>query len=320
MAINKAMRTALRALSYPASIDVEKTYKVERVIRGLRTPLSPLYQLWDHKIERDGHEVRVRIYTPKEQTDSRLLLFFHGGGWVLENVDTYNSVCRNLAKKTGCRVASVEYGLAPEHTFPEGLEDCYAAAREVYRNPERFGVASHEITLIGDSAGGNLAAAVSLMARDRGEFQVAQQILIYPATYNDHSPASRFASVRENGDGYLLTAKRVNDYMALYAGGNPENLKNPYFAPLLAEDLSRQPRTLVITAEFDPLRDEGEAYAYALRRAGNVVAMYRMPDALHGYFSLPIRYPLVRQTFDMIDHFLNGEAASCRTINETEKR
>ena len=271
MAISKAMRAALRALSYPANIDVGKTYKVERAVRGLRKPLAPLYHLWDHKIERDGREIRVRIYTPKKQTGARLLLFFHGGGWVLENVDTYNAVCRNLARRTGCRVASVEYGLAPEHVFPEGLEDCYAAAREVYCHPEQFGVRSQEITLIGDSAGGNLAAAVSLMARDRGEFEVAQQILIYPATYHDHSPDSRFDSVRENGTGYLLTAKRVCDYMMLYAGGDETRMQNPYFAPLLAEDLSRQPRTLVVTAEFDPLCDEGEAYAQALREAGNSV-------------------------------------------------
>lgn len=320
MAINKAMRTALRALSYPASIDLSKTYKVERVLRGLSAPLSPLYQLWDKKIERDGHEVRVRIYTPKVQTDNRLLLFFHGGGWVLENVDTYNTVCRNLAKRTGCRVASVEYSLAPEHAFPEGLEDCYAAARAVYQNPDLFGVDCREITLIGDSAGGNLAAAVSLMARDRGEFEIARQILIYPATYNDHSPDSRFESVRENGYDYLLTAKRVRDYMALYAGDEPECMNDPYFAPLLAKNLSRQPRTLVVTAEFDPLRDEGEAYAYALRRAGNEVMLYRMPDTLHGYFSLPPRYSAVRHTYDMIDHFLNGEAASCRETKQKESK
>lgn len=319
MAISKAMRAALHALSYTANIDLEKTYRVERAVRSLRTPLAPLYHLWDHKIERDGHDIRVRIYTPKKQTDGRLLLFFHGGGWVLESVDTYNAVCRNLARRTGCRVASVEYGLAPEHVFPEGLEDCYAAAREVYRHPEQFGVRSQEITLVGDSAGGNLAAAVSLMARDRGEFEVAQQILIYPATYHDHLPDSRFDSVRENGTDYLLTAKRVCDYMMLYAGGDPKHMRNPYFAPLLAPDLSRQPRTLVITAEFDPLRDEGEAYARALREAGNSVEQYRMPDALHGYFSLPVRFPMVRRTYDLIEQFLNGESIACQTINATEK-
>lgn len=307
MAISNTMRAALHALSYPAEIDADKTYRLERAFKSLSTPLSPLYHLWDHRIEREGREIRVRIYTPPKVADGRLLLFFHGGGWVLENIDTYNSVCRSLARYTGCRVASVEYGLAPEHLFPVGLEDCYAAAREVYLHPEDFGVQSHEITLIGDSAGGNLAAAVSLMARDREEFTVSQQILIYPATYNDHTPESRFDSVRENGYDYLLTAKRVQDYMAMYAGCDPRLVTSPYFAPLLSSDLSRQPRTLVITAEFDPLRDEGEEYAYALARAGAEVVLHRMPDALHGYFSLPSRFPLVRRTYSILCQFLNGE-------------
>lgn len=320
MAISSALRLALRALSYPASIGVHKTYKVERAIKGLGTPLSPLYQLFDRKIERDGHEIRVRLYAPKQQTEEQLLLFFHGGGWVLENVDTYNNVCRNLARVTGCRVASVEYGLAPEHVFPEGLEDCYAVARAIHLDPAQFGASCGKITLIGDSAGGNLAAAVSLMARDRGEFSVARQVLIYPATFNDHSEHSPFASVRENGENYLLTAKRVREYMMLYAGGDEAALSNPYFAPLLAKDLSRQPRTLVITAEFDPLRDEGEAYAEALRSAGADVSVFRMPDTLHGYFSLPTRFCSVRRTFQMIQNFLNGETDSCQTTNPTENR
>lgn len=310
MAISKAMHLALRALSYPASMDIEKTYKAQRVLETVKAPLlSPLYQLWDQKVERNGKEIRVRIYRPKEQTKKHLLLFFHGGGWVLETVDTYNSVCKNLAKKTGCVVASVEYSLAPEHIFPEAVEDCYAVAKEVYKAPEHFGVEEHEITLIGDSAGGNLAAAVSLLARDRGEFSVHQQVLLYPATYNDHSESSKFDSVRENGEDYLLTSKRVREYMELYAGGDPEKINSPYFAPLLAKDFSNQPRTLVITAEFDPLRDEGEAYAEALKRAENFALSVRMPDALHGYFSLPPRYAIVRHTYNIIEHFLNGDTA-----------
>ncbi len=313
MPINRAMRAALRALSYPANIDLAGVYKVERAFDHIRKPLlSPLYQLWDKKVERDGHEVRIRIYNPRSQTDERLLLFFHGGGWVHESVDTYSKVCRNLAHSTGCRVASVEYRLAPEYVFPEGLEDCYAAAQAVYKEPELFGVKASEITLIGDSAGGNLAAAVSLMARDRGEFEVSQQILIYPATYNDHTPDSKFESVRTNGSGYLLTSARIENYMAMYVGDKPERRNSPYFAPLLADDLTRQPRTLVITAEYDPLRDEGEAYAHALRKAGNDTVAYRMPDALHGYFSLPPRFTPVRKTFELINDFLNGEATACQ--------
>lgn len=317
MAISKTARAALRALSYPASIEVDKTYKVERALRQMRAPLAPLYQMWDRRIERNGREVRVRLYTPPKGANGRLLLFFHGGGWVVENVDTYNRVCRNMAKRTGCQVASVEYALAPEAPFPEGLKDCYAAARAVYRHPEELGVRARSITLIGDSAGGNLAAAVSLLARDRGEFQVEQQILIYPATHPDHSPSSPFPSVRENGTDFLLTSRRVEDFIELYSGGDPEKLRSPYLAPLLAGDLTRQPRTLVITAEFDPLRDEGEAYAAALAAAGAEVTMHRMPDALHGYFSLPLRFAQVRRTYEWIDDFLKRGDELCQTSSET---
>lgn len=319
MSINPAMRAALRALSYTSSIGVSRTYKAERALRRLRAPLAPLYRHWDQRIERNGRQIPVRIYEPAELQDQRLLLFFHGGGWVLENLDTYNSVCRNLAKQTGRRVISVEYALAPEHPFPEGLEDCYAAARVLYNNPAYFGVQAQDITLIGDSAGGNLAAAVSLLARDRGEFSVQQQVLIYPATYHDHSPQSRFDSVRENGTDYLLTSRRVCEYMEMYAGNNSDNLKSPYFAPLNAPDLSYQPRTLVITAQYDPLRDEGEAYAARLQESGAEVSLCRMEDALHGYLSLPARFPLVRQTFTIIRQFLNGEDVSCSTNLKAEK-
>ena len=305
MAISKATRTALRLLSYPASVDVDKSYKAERAIQQLRAPLAPLYQIWDYRLQREDRSIRVRLYPPAKKSQSQeLLLFFHGGGWVTESVDTYNHVCRDMARRTGRYVASVEYALAPESPFPQGLEDCYAVAKQVQSQPEILGVPFRSITLVGDSAGGNLAAAVSLLARDRGEFAVDSQVLIYPATYNDHTPESPFPSIRENAFGFLLTSRRVEDFMELYSGGDPEKRASPYFAPLLAKDLSCQPRTLVITAQYDPLRDEGEAYGAALRRAGGQVEVRRMPDALHGYFSLPLRFAKVRQTYQWICEFL----------------
>ncbi|MDO4546482.1 MAG: alpha/beta hydrolase [Clostridia bacterium] len=311
MAINKAIRVALKALSYPASMDLEKTFVAQRLFEVVKAPLSPLYKLWDHRIERDGHEIRIRIYNPQEQADmrddKRVLLFFHGGGWVHETIDTYNNVCRALSRATGCRVASVEYSRAPEHAFPQALEDCYSAARAIYQNPDEFDIEADEIMLIGDSAGGNLAAATSLMARDRGEFVISGQILIYPATWYDHSATSPFQSVHDNGEDYLLTSKRIQEYMAWYAGDNPDCRFNPYFSPLNSTDFSNQPRTLVITAEYDPLRDEGEAYAMKLREAGNDAWYIRMPDMLHGYFALPSRFAPVRQTHDIIISFLNGD-------------
>lgn len=309
MALNKVMQTALKALSYP-DIKMKKHYKAIRQMINLAHPpyLKAFYKIWDHKIVLEGREIQVRIFSPEDAPEHPpVLLFFHGGGWVTGNIDSYTNVCARLADLTGQIVASVDYRLAPEYRFPEGLHDCYQVAREVYRNPEElFGVEPSQITLIGDSAGGNLAAAVSLMAKDRGEFLPDRQILLYPAVYSDYSPSSPFPSVVENGSDYLLTQKTLCDYMDLYQSC-PEDRENPYFAPYLAGDLSGQPDTLVITAEYDPLRDEGEAYAERLRQAGNEVVCYRVPDVLHGFFSLPPRFPAVRQCYEWIRAFSLSE-------------
>lgn len=303
MAINKAMQLALKALSYP-EIDIRETYKAKRSLANIYLPaLNPLYKLFDRKILSNGREINARLYPPRDSSRKLLILFFHGGGWVTESVDTYNNVCKTLAKQTNAKVISVEYSLAPEHKFPVGVEDCYAAAKDVHLYPELYDADGYEIVLAGDSAGGNLAAAVSLMARDRGEFKVKEQILIYPSTYHDHGENSPYASVHTNATGYLLTSKHICEYIELYKGSD-DDLLNPYFAPLLSKDLSDQPRTLIITAEFDPLRDEGEAYGTALAAAGNTVRVYRMKDALHGFFSLDYRFPHVKRSYKLIDDFL----------------
>ena len=308
MAINRAMRAALHVLAYP-EVDIKKTYLVEREIKKLtarRLKNPSLYHIWEHKIFCGDHEVPVRIFMPDNRRRDCILLFFHGGGWVTGTVDSYSAVCADMANMTGCLVASVDYLLAPEHRFPAGLEDCYAVARELFLNRELMGAL--DIVLIGDSAGGNLAAAVSLMARDRGEFLPGRQILIYPAVGNDYSENSPYPSVHENGTGYLLTAKRVQDYLALYRSSE-EDLKNPYFAPLQATSFAEQPDTLLITAQYCPLRDEGETYGQKLRDEGGYVEIHRIPDVLHGYFSLPVRYGPVKQTYEIINRFLEGDNA-----------
>lgn len=307
MAINKFMLAVLKALSYP-ELDLKHNYKLDRAFNALtHPPLVNPYKMWDYQLTVDGRPLPVRIFTPETAARDDILLFFHGGGWVTGTIDSYSATCANLAEHTGRRVLAVDYRLAPEHPFPAAVEDCYGAAQALFTGQALPGLEPGGITLIGDSAGGNLAAAVSLMARDRGEFKVDRQVLIYPATYNDHTDRSPFPSVRENGRDYLLTSKRITEYMELYlqdSGG--EN--SPYFAPLLAGDLSNQPDTLVITAEFDPLRDEGEAYARGLRDAGARVVIRRIPDALHGFFSLPIKFDKVRACYELVRTFLEGEA------------
>lgn len=304
MAINKAMRKVLKILSYG---DVE--VKNSRKLANLKAidPLKLFYKKTDYKIYNGDHEIPVRIYMPEGKTAVQAaMLFLHGGGWITESVNTYDRVCAGLAKATGCIVASVEYRLAPEYRFPTALMDCYAAAEAIYTNRSILNVDPENITLIGDSAGGNLAAALSLMAKDKNKFMPRQQILIYPALYNDYSENSPFASVHENGRDYLLTSVKLCQYLDLYKRDD-KDLDNPYFAPLLREDLTGQPRTLMITAEYDPLRDEGEAYAKRLEEAGNVVSVYRIKDGLHGFFALGIKYYYVQESFDRINQFLKGD-------------
>lgn len=307
MAINKAMLLALKTLSYQ-ELDLKKNYKLKRQLTKAAHPyIKPLYQIWDHKVTLDDHDIPVRIFFPsRDKSYDKVLIFFHGGGWVTGDIDSYTSVCANMAKQTGNLVISVDYRLAPEHPFPAGLEDCYAVAREVIVNNVFLGVKRENITLIGDSAGGNLAAAVSLLARDRGEFLPARQILIYPATASDHSKNCPYPSVRKFGTSYLLTAKRINDYMDLYIRSK-EDLTNPYLAPILCEDLSNQPKSLIITAEYDLLRDEAELYAKRLEEAGNQVQLYRMKDALHGFMSLPKRFVHVKRAYELINKFLSED-------------
>lgn len=305
MAINNLMRSALKALSY-ADLDVKKNYRIQRKLINLTSFhfFKPFYKTWDHVVLFQNHEIPVRIFLPSKKAVRSALIFFHGGGWVTGNIDSYDRVCANMARITHSVVVSVDYRLAPEHRFPAAPEDCYHITREILLNIELFQIPQDKITIIGDSAGANLAAAVSLMARDRGEFLPARQILLYPATYYDHSEQSPFPSVRENGKDYLLTAKRLCDYMDMYKGSDTD-FQNPYFAPLMAKDFSRQPKTLIITAQYDPLRDEGEAYGKRLEEAGNDVRVYRIPDALHGFFSLPPVFPQVKECYKIINDFLS---------------
>lgn len=305
MAINKSMRRVLKALSFDG-IEVEAS----RHLANLKAidPMKIFYKTIDYKIYNGDHQIPVRIFLPGEKMEDDLpaLLFFHGGGWVTESIDNYERICARLASATNHIVVSVEYRLAPEYPFPTGFYDCYMAAKAMFTNRFILNTDPDKITLIGDSAGGNLAAAVSLMARDQGEFLPKRQILIYPAVNNDYSEKSLFSSVRENGQNYLLTAGKLKDYINLYAGSEEDKL-NPYFAPILEKDLSGQPDTLILTSEFDPLRDEGEAYGRRLAEAGNRVEVHRIKDALHGYFALGIRSLHVQESFEYINHFLEGE-------------
>ena len=305
MPTNKKMLTALRKLLY-SDKDLKDTYQLERKMVNMTHPLvlKSLYKMWDHEVSVLDHHIPVRIFMPITEGDYPLMIFFHGGGFVTGNIDSYSRVCTRMANMTKHIILSVDYRLAPEHPFPAGLEDCYAVVREVIKSHLSFNNPLDSVTLIGDSAGANLAAAVSLLARDRGEFKVDRQILLYPATNSDHSDASPYPSVKENGKDYLLTQKRMMDYIDLYVK-DKKDLKNPYVAPVLAEDLTNQPETLIITAEYDLLRDEGEDYGRKLKEAGNKVEIHRLSDSIHGFIALMPIFPEVRKCYKIINRFLD---------------
>lgn len=304
--MNNIRKKLLKIISKP-HINLKKNYKAYRkLLEIINPPLKPLYKTFDHKIMVGQREIPVRAFFPKKESYSQILVFFHGGGWVTGNIDTYTGICANMANKTNSLVISIDYRLAPENPFPAGVEDCYYATKEIFSYLDLFNLKSNDIILIGDSAGGNLAAVVSLMARDRGEFFPRKQILIYPATNSDHSENSPYSSIVENGKDYFLTSKRIQDYMDLYIADEKDRL-SPYVAPILAKDLSNQPKTLIVTCEFDPLRDEGEAYGQKLKDFGNSVKVHRISNAIHGFIANPLANEHINQLYKYINDFLNED-------------
>jgi len=243
---------------------------------------EPVARVEDRAIPGSAGEVPVRIYTPQGSAPFPVLLFFHGGGFALCSVQSHDELCRAVANAAACMVVSVDHRLAPEDKFPAAHDDCYAASKWVAENAAAIGADPTRIAVGGDSAGGNLAAVMALKARDGGAPPLVYQVLIYPLT----GFAFDTASYRENASGYFLTTDDVRWCMSLYLR-NDADVDNPYASPLRANDLGGLPPALVITAEFDPLRDEGEAYATRLREAGVPVVCTRYDGMIHGFLSMP---------------------------------
>lgn len=302
--MNKRDRNVLKALSMNG-IEV----KTSRTLANLKSisPMKVFYKTLDAKVYNDGYEIPLRVFLPRkdDMKDMKVLLYFHGGGWATESIDTYARALHLLAYETDCAVVAVEYRLAPEHKYPVPLEDCYAVAKALFNGEIVSDIDPDKIIIAGDSAGGNMTAAVSLMARDRGDFSPKNQILIYPATYLEYENPP-FRSVYENGNDYILTIGKMRDYVELYLN-NEEERKEKYVSPLKETDFSNQPRTLILTAEFDPLRDEGEAYGKRLLQAGNEVEVYRLNDAIHGFFSLGVKNQHMRDSLELIKEFIKEE-------------
>lgn len=307
--MNLFTRAILKLISNPA-INMHKAYKLVRNLEKL-IPIThrEKYKFMDRKFySSDGtHEIPVRVFMPKQQKSDEILLFFHGGGWVTGSIDSYTSDCIKLAEFTGRVVLSVDYLKAPENPYPAGFEDCYLVSKNLIEQLGLGGLfGATEISLMGNSAGGNLAAAISLRLRDEGQTLPAKQILINPVTYWTHDERSPFRSVEENGHDYGLTAKKMVEYMEMYEPDEAQR-KSAYVSPLMADDFSKQPDSLIITSEFDPLRDEAEVYGHLLSQAGNQVDIIRANDTVHNYIFGPIHDKKVEESYQIIKDFLDGK-------------
>lgn len=237
--------------------------------------------------------VPIRIYTPAGDGPHPALVFFHGGGWVLGNLETVDGPCRSLTNQARCVVVSVDYRLAPEDKFPACLDDCAAAVRWVADNADSLGIDKSRIAIGGDSAGGNLSATVALKNRDEGGPSICHQLLIYPVTDSRMNTPSYSA----NGEGYFLSAAAMNWFWEQYLNDASEGA-NPLASPIRASDFSNLPPATVITAEFDPLRDEGEAYAEQLAAAGVPVESKRWDGTIHGFFGMPDVLPKGKEAIE----------------------
>ena len=232
----------------------------------------------------EAQSIPVRFYYPRNAPAGPLpaLVYFHGGGWTIGSIETLDPICRALANGAGCVVMSVGYRLAPEHKFPAAVEDAYAATAWLAANAAEVGVDPTRLAVGGDSSGGNLAAVVALLARDKAGPALVFQMLVYPITAY-HTPGT--ASYQENAEGYYLTRADMVWFWQNYLN-HPDEGQNPLASPLLAEDLSNLPPALLIITEFDPLRDEGEAYAARLQAAGVPVTLTRYDGMIHNFFRL----------------------------------
>jgi acetyl esterase len=225
-------------------------------------------------------DIPICIYRPESASRSApAIVYFHGSGWVILNIYLCDPTMRSLANSTGCVVVAVNYQKAPEHKFPVPFDDSFAATSWVAANAEALGIDPARIAVGGDSAGGNLAAAVCLRARDEGGPALAYQLLVYPATdYGWDSPSSI-----ENAEGYLLQRESMRWFWNHYVN-DPSDGDNPFVSPLRAADLSGLPPAFIVTAEFDPLRDDGERYGERLREAGVPVKLSRYDGQIHGFY------------------------------------
>ena len=248
---------------------------------GLQGEAEPVARVMHRYVPGPTADIPVRIYYPNDAGESALpvIMYFHGSGFVIINIEICDATCRAIANRSGCAVVAVNYQKAPEHKFPAAVDDAWAATKWVVEHAEQLGVDASRIAVMGDSAGGNLAAVMALRARDEGGPSLACQVLVYPVTDGGIDTDS----YRANAEGYLLQRETMRWFFNHYQSGAAD-ADNPYYSPLRAKDHTRLPPALIITAEYDPLRDDGRLYAAKLKDAGVDATLWDCPGMTHAFF------------------------------------
>jgi acetyl esterase len=278
---------AILEQTFPPLDTVSSPAEARRLAKAMPRPpdVEPVGRVEDRTVPGPDAEIPVRVYRPAGDAALRPgVVYFHGGGWVICDLDSHDGACRRLTNAVDAVVVSVDYRLAPEHRWPAAAEDAYAATRWVAEHAAELGIDPARLAVAGDSAGGNLTAVVAQMARDRSGPPLAFQLMVYPVT-DVSAGRMDYASKRENAVGYFLTNAQMEWYRDQYLAADREG-EEPYVSPVRAESLAGLPPACVVTAEMDPLRDEGEAYAAALEAAGVPVTTYRAPGMFHGFFNM----------------------------------
>lgn len=294
--------------SIPQSDSNQKINPVEhrKVLNESVLPVEKrvqVYSVEEKTISTAKTDITVRIYTPKEGDDYPLLMYFHGGAFFSGNLDSHDEVVRPICMESGYKVISVDYRLAPEHPYPAALEDCYNSTKWATEHKDELKWDGKNLAIAGDSAGGNLVAAVSLMVRDKKEFTITKQVLYYPSLDLDVSEF-RYPSLVENGKGYFVESDQLAEYNSFYLLGNVDT-DNPFVSPIREENLENLPAALVITAEYDPMRDEGELFAENLKESGVHVETKRYEGVTHGFLGKFTHLDEYKDIYQRTGTFLN---------------
>lgn len=298
MTLDPQVRGLLDAM---AAADAQPIYELSpadarAVYAAMKDPIEvPIGKVADATIPGPGGDIPVRFYTPVAAAGGGLpvLVYFHGGGWVIGDLDTHDALCRTLANGSGCKVMAVDYRLAPENPYPAAYDDAYAALCWIEKNGASVNVDVNRIAVAGDSAGGNLAAAVCQRAKAEKGPEISFQLLFYPVT-DSKTDTESYGSF---GEGYFLERKSMEWFLDCYAGPDLDRT-TPGFAPLNATDLKRLPKAYVITAGFDVLKSEGAAYAEALKAAGVETTYIDYPGMIHGFANLQAMIDEARTAVD----------------------